>query len=42
MAAGAKRVEIISPVYSEISDDKVASLSSEDAIKIEYGGLEND
>lgn len=42
MAAGAKRVEIISPVYSEISEDKVASLSSENAIKIEYGGLEND
>lgn len=42
MAAGAKRVEIISPVFSEISEDKVASLSSENAIKIEYGGLEND
>lgn len=43
MAAGAKRVEITSPVYSEISDDKVASLTqNENSIKIEYGGLEND
>lgn len=43
MAAGAKRVEITSPTYSEISDDKVASLNnSENATRIEYGGLEND
>ena len=43
MAAGAKRVEITSPSYTEIGNDKVALLHSrEDAISIEYGGLEND
>lgn len=43
MAAGAKRVDIISPTYMEISDDKVALLNNnENAVVVEYGGLEND
>lgn len=39
MNAGAKRVEINSPVYSELSDDSIACIITE---SITYGGVESD
>lgn len=39
MNAGAKRVEINSPVYSELSDDSIACIVTE---SITYGGVESD
>ena len=37
--AGAKRVDIISPAFTIIDEDSVASLTTQSVI---YGGLEND
>lgn len=36
--AGAKRVEVISPVYQDIGDTEIAQISN---LSIEYGGIEN-
>ena len=37
--AGAKRVDIASPVFTVVDEDSVASLTSQ---SVTYGGLEND
>jgi phage-related baseplate assembly protein len=39
LTAGAKRIEIVSPEFSRINDNAVASLSSSNIV---YGGLEDD
>lgn len=39
MAAGAKRVEVVSPAFTAISDTSVAKIASK---TVNYGGLEND
>ena len=39
ISAGAKRVEILSPVYTEITDIQISKLSEE---SVTYGGIEND
>ena len=41
MAAGAKRVEVVSPTFTVISDTSVAQCAETD-VKVTYGGLEDD